>query len=186
MSDSEIISKMISEPEQGFRLLFDEYHSYVYTIVFNILHGTASRRDIEECVVDVMSDVMINYNTDHGGSLKAYIGSAAKNRAIDISRMLSRRTAGCIAIDDGNVDELPSADNVETKVENSELAGIVLRLIENMESPDSEILIQKFFFNRNSAQIAKVLKMNPITIRSRCSRAVKRLKAALSEMEITF
>lgn len=186
MTDSEIVVMMKSEPEKGFRMLFDEYHNYVYTIVYNILRNMADSRDIEECVADVISDVMMNYDTLHGGSLKAYIGTAAKHKAIDISRSISRKAAKNIPMDGEFVYGLASDVNVEEEVGNAELARIVYSKIEELGNPDSEILIQKFFFDRNSAEIAKILKMNPITVRSRCSRAVKRLRGKLAELDINI
>ena len=129
---------------------------------------------------------MLNYDISHSGSLKAYIGTTARRRAIDLSRILSRKSTRNIPLDDENVSRLASADNVEENVENSALAGIILGKIEEMGSPDAEILIQKYFFDRNSTEIARVLKMNPITVRSRCSRAIKRLREALSDLDITL
>ena len=184
MTDAEIIGKMFSEPDEGFRLMFEEYHNYAYTIAYNILRNTTDSRDIEDCVVDVMSDVMMNYDRNKGGSLKAYIGTVAKNRALDMCGMISRTSAKNIAIDDVDYVEFASDINIEEQVENSELARTILKAMEDMGSPDSEILKQKFFFDRNSSQIAKVLKLNPITVRSRCRRALKRLKTTLNELDI--
>lgn len=186
MTDSEIAAKMASDPEQGFRMLFDEYHNYVYTIAYNILRNTASSRDIEDCVVDVMSDTMMNYDHDNGGSLKAYIGTLAKHRAIDISRAINRKTARTLSVDDSPINEFVSDENVASNVENADIARIIMEKIEEMGPPDSEILIQKYFFDRNSTAIARVMKMNPVTVRSRCSRAVKRLKKILTELDITL
>jgi RNA polymerase sigma factor (sigma-70 family) len=186
MTDAEIIRQMELSPENGCRVLFDEYHGYVYTIVYHILRNIGSPRDIEECVTDVLSDVMVSYDIKHGGSLKAYIGSAARRRAIDVSRSICRKTEKNVPIDDESIGELASAVNVEKTVENSQLAKIVLQKIEEMGSPDAEILIQKYFYGRKSSETAKILKMNPITVRSRCSRAVKRLKKALADLDITL
>ncbi len=184
MTDSEIIGKMFSEPDEGFRLLFDEYHQYVYTIAYNILRKSFNSHDIKECVVDVMSDVMMNYDRNNEGSLKAYIGTVAKNHALDMCSMLKKSSARNIAIDDVDVTELASDVNVEEQIENSELARTIIKVMKGMGSPDYEIMIQKYFFDRNSSEIAKVLKLNPITVRSRCRRALKRLKATLTEMNI--
>ncbi|MBO5572485.1 MAG: sigma-70 family RNA polymerase sigma factor [Ruminococcus sp.] len=186
MTDSEIVVKMVSDPDEGFRMMFDEYHNYVYTIVYNMLRKVADSRDIEDCVVDVLSDVMMNYDHEHGGSLKAYIGTAAKHRAIDMSRSLGRTAVRNVSLYSGNVSELASDENIEETVGNSEIARQILEKIQGMGSPDSEILIQKFFFDRNSTAIARMLKMNPITVRSRCSRAVKRLKQLLADINITL
>ena len=186
MTDKEIIKQMEDSSEVGFRLLFDEYHNYVYTIVYQILRNTGSSRDIEECVSDVLTNVMMNYDTDYNGSLKAYIGTVARCRAIDMKRTLTRITSKNISMDDETVSELTSTDNVEENIENSELARIILENIEKLGSPDADILIQKYFFDRKSHEIAMILKMNPITVRSRCKRAIKRLKEVLSDLDITL
>jgi RNA polymerase sigma factor (sigma-70 family) len=185
VNDSEIIREMEISPENGYRLLFEEYHSYVYTIVYHILRSVGGHREAEECTVDVLSDVMLNFDASKGESLKAYIGTAAKHRAIDVSRALMRTSDRNIPIED-DICELASAENVENAVENSQLSAILLQKIEELGKPDSDILIQKFFFDRNSAEISRLLKINPITVRSRCRRALKRLKSALSDMDITL
>ena len=183
MTDNQIISQMEMSPENGFKLLFDKYYNYTYTIVCHIFHNGSSR-DIEECVSDVLSDVMLKYDTKRDGSLKAYIGTTARRRAIYMSRLLIRKAARQTSIDDEDVSEIASADNVEEKAVNSELARQIIEKIEEMGSPDADILIQKYLFDRSSTEIARVLKMNPITVRSRCSRAVKRLKAMLADIDI--
>jgi DNA-directed RNA polymerase specialized sigma24 family protein len=51
--------------------------------------------------------------------------------------------------------------------------------------PNSDIIIQKYYFGRNSFEIAKILKMNPVTVRSCLRRSMKKLKKFLSDMDIT-
>ena len=89
MTDKDIKQLMKRSASEGFKALFDEYWSYVYTIVFSILRGIGSKNDIEDCTADVLSDVMMNCDTEHEGSLKAYLGTSAKRRAIDMRRSLS-------------------------------------------------------------------------------------------------
>ena len=184
MTDNKIVSQMELSPEKGFKMLFDKYYNYTYTIVYHILHNHGSNKDVEECVGDVLSDVMMKYDTKHDGSLKAYIGTTARRRAIYTSHLLVRKATRHMSIDDEKISEFASKDNVEENAENAELARQILDKIEEMGSPDAEILIQKYVFDRTSTEIARVLKMNPITVRSRCSRAVKRLKAMLTDLDI--
>ena len=43
MTDSEICRLLQESPDKGYKALFDEYHGYVYTIVFSILKNFSSR-----------------------------------------------------------------------------------------------------------------------------------------------
>lgn len=157
MTDKDIKQLMKRSASEGFKALFDEYWSYVYTIVFSILRGIGSKNDIEDCTADVLSDVMMNYDTEHEGSLKAYLGTSAKRRAIDMRRSLS-----------------------------SHISALLLQRIEELGEPDSTIIIQKYFYDRSSAETARILGMNPITVRSRLRRALKKLKDALTDLDITL
>ncbi|WP_303788978.1 RNA polymerase sigma factor [Ruminococcus flavefaciens] len=184
MTDMDIKRLISNSPDKGFKTLFSEYWSYTYTIVFNVLRGIGSKDDIEDVTADVLSDVMMNCDTEHNGSLKAYIGTSAKRRAIDLRRFLSSHRS--ISIDEDESLSIPSAENVVTSTESSHISALLLDKIEALGEPDAEIIIQKYFYDRNSAEIAHTLGMNPITVRSRLRRALKKLKAAISELDITL
>ncbi len=184
MTDKDIKQLMKRSASEGFKALFDEYWSYVYTIVFSILRGIGSKNDIEDCTADVLSDVMMNYDTEHEGSLKAYLGTSAKRRAIDMRRSLSSRRS--ISIEEDESLLLRSEDNIEAKAESSHISALLLQRIEELGEPDSTIIIQKYFYDRSSAETARILGMNPITVRSRLRRALKKLKDALTDLDITL
>ena len=184
MTDKDIKELMKSSPDKGFRALFDEYWSYVYTIVYNTLRDCGSKSDIEDCTADVLSDVMMNYDTDHEGSLKAYLGTSAKRRAIDMRRSLSSRKS--VSIDEDENLLLTSDENIESATESSHISAILLSRIEELGEPDSTIIIQRYFYDRSSAETARILGMNPITVRSRLRRALKKLRDVLTDMDITL
>ena len=186
MTDNEIKAKLRQSAEEGFKALFDEYWSYCYTIVFSVLRGIGSQSDIEDCTSDVLSDVAMNYNSMHKGSLKAYIGTSAKRRAIDVKRSLSSHTSKNIPLEDDISSSLPSADNIENQTEDAELSEILITRISSLGEPDASIIIHKFFYEHNSSETAKILGMNPITVRSRLRRALKKLKALLADLDITL
>ncbi|WP_024859901.1 RNA polymerase sigma factor [Ruminococcus flavefaciens] len=184
MTDKDIKELMKSSPDKGFRALFDEYWSYVYTIVYNTLRDCGSKSDIEDCTADVLSDVMMNYDTEHEGSLKAYLGTSAKRRAIDMRRALSSRKS--VSIDEDENLLLTSDENIESATESSHISAILLNRIEELGEPDSTIIIQRYFYDRSSAETARILGMNPITVRSRLRRALKKLRDVLTDMDITL
>ncbi len=184
MNEQEIKQLLQKSKNEGFKAMFDEYWSYAYTIVYNTLRGLASRSDIEDCTADVLSDVALSYNADREGSLKAYIGTSAKRRAIDMKRSISSKKN--VPLSDDSSPELPSDVDLEADAERSSISAILLRKIEELGEPDSSIIIQKYFYDRSSAETAKVLGMNPITVRSRLHRALKKLKTALADMDITL
>ena len=184
MTDSEICRLLQESPDKGFKALFDEYHGYVYTIVFSILKNFSSR-DVEECTTDVLSDVALSFDAAHNSVIKPYIAAAARNRAIDRYHRLSNDNK-VISFNDEVTKHISSGEDTEADVESAETAKLLLEKIKMLGKPNSDIIVQKYYFGRNSFEIAKILKMNPVTVRSSLRRSMKKLKKLLSDMDITI
>lgn len=185
MTDADICRIADSSHEDGYRAVFEKYNGYVYTIVYNILGNTAAACDIENCVADVFADVIMHFNASENSSVQAYIGTAARNKAINVLRFLKNGSATPVTPDD-MTDMLADSADVEEQTENSERAAVLLEVIESLGEPDSTIIIQKYYFDRNSRQIGKLVGLTPTNVRMRCSRAMKKLKKELSKLGITL
>jgi len=173
-------------PRKAHKALFDEYCNYVYTIVYNKLNSF-SREDTEECVSDIFAEIFLDYDSEsmYQGDMKAYIGTVAKRRAIDKYRSLSPKISRTVYIEDQNFSEVSDGTDIAENTENSEIQKILLDKIDELGEPDSTIIIQKFYYNRTSDDIAKQLSMKASAVRMRCTRAVKRLKKLLADADIT-
>ena len=86
MTGNELKALTGSSPNDWQRLFYDEYKSYVYTIVFNRLRSCASREDIEECVCDVFVDVYLSYDEyrDVSGDSPKYNDDFKEIKAADM------------------------------------------------------------------------------------------------------
>lgn len=184
MTDAELRNLLRQSPEQGYRALFDTYFNYVYAVVHHILQNSGSREDVEECVMDVFMEVIQHCDTEHEGTLKAFIGTTARHRAIDRRRSVSSRNRHVTPLDEEQLSVIHSDQNVEQSVERAEQSRILMDCIQTLGEPDATILIQKFFYERNSAEIGRIVGLVPTAVRMRCSRAVKRLKTELTKRNI--
>ena len=187
MTASELKAALERSPAECHRALMQEYGRYVYTIVYNKLRSCGTNEDIEECVSDVFADLFISfeYSGDHVGDIKGYIGTLAKRTAIDYYRRLSATGSRTVSADDEDMAELASDINVDEKVDSSELRRILLASISSLGEPDSTILIQKFDYGLSSKEIAEQVSMTASSVRSRCTRAMEKLRAALALAGIT-
>lgn len=182
MTEEQIRTLMEEDPQQSERTLFEEYYSYVYAIAFRKISGTGTREDVEECVIDVFLEVLQRFPGIREGSLKAYIGTTAKNKALNVCRALSAKSRQTESIDDVNGLALVSGQDVAASAEQAELSRRLFGCIRDLGEPDAAIIIHKFFYGRSAGEIARILGTNPAQIRNRCSRALKRLRTALSDL----
>jgi len=179
-SEQELRSLITKSPAEGQRQLFNEYHSYVYAIIWQRLGDFANHEDTEEILCDVFTEVFRNLDSIYAGSMKAYIGTIARRNAIDAFRRLSKQSFR-FSFDEESTEEISSDTDIVQDYEKTEQARILLEAVQQLGEPDSSILIQKYYYNRNSSEIAKSLHMNSFTVRMRMSRALKRLKKILKE-----
>lgn len=179
MTDNEILQLIRDDPKKGHRELFDTYYNYVCAVVTNILRSTASPEDIDECIIDVFASVIPRIEASTESNIKAYIGTAAKHRAISMQRSLISGNSKVVPDGEDMLSELPSGEDIAENAEKNAAAQVLLREVAALGEPDSTIIIQKYFYCRNSREIAGMVGMTPPAVRLRCSRALKKLRNRL-------
>ncbi len=185
MTENELKNLIRSNPDDGFRQLFEQYHGYAFTIIHRTLGGTGCAKDAEDCIVDTFADVILHYDTYAKGSLRSYIGAVARNKAINLKRSLT--TAEFYTVGDEETNDIPdNSDSIEESAEKSQTFRLLLDKVEGLGKPDSTIIIHKFFFDMSSIEIAKTVGMTPAAVRMRLSRSLKKLKKSLEELGVTL
>ncbi|MBQ4464591.1 MAG: sigma-70 family RNA polymerase sigma factor [Oscillospiraceae bacterium] len=183
-SESELRTAISRSREEGFRLLFQQYSGYVYAIVWNRICTVGTREDAEECVSDIFSDVFANFDRIGNGKLQSYIRTVTKRTAIDKFRSLSAQP-DMVSIEEQELQDALSEENVEQDYETIALRRLLLDQIHALGEPDATIIMMKYFYERTSNEIAAVVHLNPVAVRMRASRAMKKLKKLLSDNNIT-
>ena len=117
--------------------------------------------------------------------MKGYVATVAKRTAIDVFRRISYQRNNTEQIDD-EIFDFGSDVDVEADSDVSEVRSILLREISALGEPDSTIIIQKYYFDRNSSEIAEMLSMKASAVRMRCRRAMSRLEDKLTRIGITL
>ncbi len=181
MTDNEYRRLYDESPVAAQNALFNEYLKYVYSIVYNKLRSCGTQEDIEECVSDIFSAVFLGYDNskNRNGDLKGFIGAVAVNKAINMYHSLSSARSKVTPLEELDTD-IADDNSLTEQAERTELQNIMLRCIKSLGEPESTMIIQKYYYDMKSNEIAKKLSMSPGTVRVKCSRALKKLKALLS------
>ena len=188
MTSRELAEMMKKSTAACHKALVKEYGRYVYAIVYNKLRGCGTNEDVEECVSDVLADLFMKceFDMSSDNDVKYLISTIAKRKAIDSFRKLCAKANHMTDTDEDDMKELVSDFSVDEHVDRSELRRVLLDKIDELGEPDSTILIQKFYYNRNSGEIAKSVSMTAVAVRQRCSRAMDKLRAKLMEIGMTL
>ncbi|MBD5160250.1 MAG: sigma-70 family RNA polymerase sigma factor [Ruminococcus sp.] len=184
MSDSEWEQLLSSSPRDAYEYLIEKYGNLVYAIVLNKLGGYGTHEDIEDCISDIMVEFIRNAGkfSAENGSLKSYISTIAKYRAIDAFRRLAHHNNISLDTDEENI-TLLSAGNTEEEAEKNILNDRLWEIVRSLGEPDSSIIIYQYFYNQKVSEVARRLGMTSGAVQKRSIRARKKIKAILENGE---
>ncbi|MBQ1519504.1 MAG: sigma-70 family RNA polymerase sigma factor [Ruminococcus sp.] len=184
MTDPEWTQLLKKDPEAAYRLLIDTYGNYVYAVVISKIGRCGTREDIEDCVSDVFVDIYKNKEnySSQGGSLKTFIGTIAKRRAIDMFRQLTARKEGP-SLDDDTVVLPPSEINIEDEADKRLYRSKLWSTVKSLGEPDSSIIIYQYYYDCTVREIAERLSMTADAVQKRSLRARKKISQLLGKGE---
>lgn len=176
MKEEALLSRLQEKEPQALEDLMEQYHRYIYTIIYNILGSAGHRADVEELTNDTFFAVWFHAEAIRPGKLKAYLCTTARNKAKSFLRS-SRE----VPMDLDTVEIPDQGDSLDAAVIRQEQAQIVRRAIENMRPKDREIFLRYYYYFQPTEQIAAYMGIPHGTVRSRLSRGRKLLKTMLSK-----
>lgn len=181
MTDLEWEQLLCSSPAKAYETLIDQYGNLMYAIVLNKIGNCGSQEAVEECVCDIMLEVFKNAErySAGSGSLKSYISTIAKRRAIDAFRQISTRNNMRSDMEDEDIFIPPALDNTEEETEKRMFSQKLWNIVRSLEEPDCSIIVYQYFYKHKIREIAKILEMTSDSVKKRSMRARKKIGALL-------
>lgn len=152
MDEETLLKGLYSKDPQAIEFVIHTYRQFVFTIIYKILWKKGMPEDIEECTSDIFIKLWKHPELyiPEKGTLKNYLGSAAKNRAIDKYRQLSKMDS-CEISESICIDR----EDLQDMVVKKELYQQLYDAIETLNERDREIIIRRYFFNETPSVIAE-------------------------------
>lgn len=174
MTERKALKELQRGSQQALAWFIDKYTPYVSTIIYNIIGGDMSTADIEEVASDVFFALWNNAEKVRSSSVKAYLGSIARNMA----KNKYRERGNSLPLDE----DILIVDHMtpETWFEQKELNARVRQAVLLMEYPDREIFLRFYYYGQPIRDIAEQMEINASTVRSRLSRGREKLRAELT------
>lgn len=179
MDDNQIALLIKTNPSDGLHEAIKKYRGLVCVIISKVIGDR--KQDIEECIADTFVTLWKSMNEADIINLKGYIVCIARNTAIDRYRMLIKKNI--ISFDEI---EVASDDDIILEYENNDNIHILQSLILEMDEPDREIFIRKYFFFERIREISNQLNIDEILIKNRLYRGKIKLRKLLEERNVTL
>ena len=178
MLDATLLRRLQNRDQDALALLTKKYQSYVCTIISNMISGVGAYSDTEELCSDTFLSVWQNASAVEPGKLKAYLGTAARNKA---KSWLRKRRELPMDLDEIEIpdDSLP----LEEQAIRAELAKRVRRAVDEMQPKDREIFLRYYYYLQSTDVVASEMGIPAATVRSRLARGREQLKKTLCKEE---
>ncbi len=153
------------------------YMPYVSAVIFRVGGGALSKEDIEEAAADVFVALWKNADriSAEKGSLRSYIGGAARNTAYSFLR----RRKDCAEYPP----ELEAEDNAQKSVLDGERSELLWQAVRSLGEPECEIFIRYYRYGERIREISAAMGLNSSTVKTKLARGRKKLKTILGKTE---
>ena len=181
MNDEKLAGILYSGDREAFSSIMEAYNKLLWVIVGGVLNGVGTSEDIEECISDVYVSLWRNpkaYNPSKG-SLKTFIAVAAKRKALDRYRQLTR--VKIVELDDAIHS---TDDDLLEYIIQRELYNELYEAIRSLKEPDKEILIRRYFFDEKPSGIADKTSLPVKEVNNRLYQSKRKLREALQAKEV--
>lgn len=180
VNEENFIELLKKKKEDALYFVVDKYHPLIKGIAFKVLSPLNKEGLIDECINDIFMQIWNNSSKFKGEreDFKKWVGAVAKFKAIDYYRTYIKEIQtsldeiterGGIALED----EVISLENREELIKEINLLG----------KPDSEIFLMKYFLGYSSEEIGKRLDITKASVDNRLSRGRKKLRLSLSNIK---
>lgn len=177
MGNHELIEKLRRRDQRAYEAIIDEYARLLWVVAGRYLPKSAGffAEDVEECVSDAFFQLwQYPERFDAGkGSLKTYLCTLARNRAVSAFRKQTRNST--VSLEDCY--EQLAAAQPEDPIDYQALYEAIACLSE----PTREILIRRYFYEQKPAAIAEAMGRAKKDVENRLYRAKRTLSVSLSD-----
>ena len=184
MTDEKIIELFWARDEKAIAETERKYRDLMLYVVSNIL---AFKEDREECVNDTLLSLWNNIPPERPENLRAYLGTAARNHALNRSRDINawKRGGNVKIVGDEFLEGVEDGRDLAEQFEAKRAAEIINRTLETMRKDDRKIFVMRTFLNLSITEISRQTGFGESKVKMSLSRTRKKLADILAKEGIT-
>ena len=176
-TDVELLANIARRDEPSLAALYDRYHLLALSVALRVVNDRGRAEDVVQDAFLAVWRKAASY-AEGRGSVKTWIASIVRNRAIDIVRARresdSDDEAALLALADPRP---PVADEVTASLDRE----LIHSAVQELPLPQRRAIAMAYFEGRSHSEISDVTGLPLGTVKSRIRLAMHRLRGRLSE-----
>ncbi len=174
------MARVHSGDAQAFEVIFDRHGDAAFSLAYRM----CSRRPMAE---DIVQEAFLSlwrsgarYDRARG-SVRSWVLGVVHNRAIDLFRRDSIRTARDVSDEDA-VARVASSQSTEAEVQRSDDASQVRAALQELPADQRKVIELAYFAGLTHTEIADTLKIPSGTVKGRMRLGLAKLRFAVAEL----
>jgi len=183
--DEELVKLSLAD-QDNFLYLVDRYKSRLMSYIRRLTN--VNTEDAEDTLQEVFIKVYLNLN-DFRADLKfsSWIYRITHNQVISRHRKLKARPEGyAVNIDDSAARNLAAEINIEAGADAQILKTNIFRILNKLDQKYREVLILRFWEEKNYQEISDIIKKPPGTVASTINKAKQEFKQELAKQKLNL
>jgi len=178
LADEELMAHVDRKDPQAFEVLYDRHGGAGYSLAYRIVGDRNAAEDVaQEAFLSIWRS---NARFDRArGSVRSWVLSVVRNRAIDALRRGGSRAPKLDHDDDALLEARPAEEATEEEAIRRETSRELRGALRSLPDDQSRVIELAYFGGLTQVEIAQALGEPLGTIKTRTRTALERLRAAL-------
>jgi RNA polymerase sigma factor (sigma-70 family) len=178
LDDSALVERARHGDVNAYEALVQHYQELAFRVAYQV---TGNAADAEDAAQEAFVNAYYALNRFHAGApfrpwLLRIVANEARNRRTAAGRRTALAERAQVAQASGEAGPSP-----EAAAEADEFRATLVKTLQGLREEDRLILAYRLFFDLSEAEMAEALNCPKGTVKSRLSRALARLRAALPD-----
>lgn len=174
----ELVQGILNKEPAAYEHMIERYSKTIYCLAYNILSGSHSREDIEECVADVLLDAWLKIAEfdEEKSNFRTWLLILTKYKALTYRRQ--KKHSNSVDIEDVDIQDNIT---VEKQVFLRQDMEQVIKTIHSFQKTDREIFVRRFFLGEKINDLAQAFNLSRSAVDNRLLRGRKLIKEVLQD-----
>ncbi len=179
LADEDLMHLVHEGEVRAFDVIFDRHASAAFSLAYRMCGRRAMAEDVvQEAFLSVWRSG-VRYDPGRG-SVRSWVLTAVRNRAIDAFRRDGTRDSRTVA-DERIAEELPSGELTDTEVERRDEARLVRGALNELPPDQRKVIELAYFGGFTHSQIAEMLALPAGTVKGRMRLGLSKMRLALGD-----
>lgn len=180
LADEELMPLVGRKDPEAFEVLYDRHGGAAYSLAYRIVGDRAAAEEVtQEAFISVWRSGE-RFDATRG-SVRSWLLSVVRNRAIDFLRSKAGRAPKLDFDDEAVLEQRPAAEMTEEEALRRETAGELRGALGKLPGEQSKVIELAYFGGFSHSEIAEILGLPMGTVKGRMRLGLEKIRGELAE-----